>query len=124
MRVTTTPQLFGMRNLMSAVERARQLNETRMAVWHEARALLDRVERSGRGGLNAEEREQYRRLEADLDRLELERVEVLGSAEAKREIELVNSELRRALTPEQVSYRTARDQQYLDFFSGRSANRS
>lgn len=109
---------------MSAIDRAKALNEERMAVWHAARALLERVERSGRPGMNAEEREQYRRMEADLDRLELERAKVLGSDEAKREIEFVNEEMRRAVTPEEWAVAERRDQEYLDFFAGRSQNRS
>src|SRR4051812_46099723 len=102
---------------MSAIDRASALNEERMNVWHQAKELLERAERSGRPGLNAEERQQYNRMSADLDRLERERNELLGSAEAKVEIEGVNEELRRVMTPGEVTHRAQSDDAVMrDFF--------
>jgi HK97 family phage major capsid protein len=102
----------------SGQERARALNDARMHVWNQAKEVLDRavVERRG---LSAEEHATYDRLNADLDRYDRERDNLLGSDAYRSELGELNEAFSRAVGgPVAASARGNEAQTVREFLGG------
>jgi HK97 family phage major capsid protein len=84
---------------MATVEaRVRALNEKRIRAYEAGKAILDRAADAQRG-LTDEERQAFDRTSDEMNALERQRDLLLASDEAKRELEVINAEFRRASTP-------------------------
>jgi HK97 family phage major capsid protein len=93
-----------------------------MRVWYDARDVLNTAVRENRG-LTGEEQATYDRLDAELERLDKQRNEILRSDEAQREREIVNEQFRSVVGRQAADNTRGREEAEMrDFLSGRRAN--
>jgi HK97 family phage major capsid protein len=92
----------------TAEERVREINAERMKVWERAKEITDNAERAG--GMAAEDKQNFDTAMKRIDEIDALRDAILQSDTAKREVETVNEELRRATSPEERRDLERRDQ--------------
>ncbi len=106
---------------MATVEqRVRDLNDRRLRAWETGKTILDRAS-AERRGLSAEEQRSYDRVSDEMTTVERQRDELLGSAEAQRELETANDELRRVATPGESDRARGQDEATLAEFRRRGS---
>ena len=93
---------------MTVEAEVRALNEKRMNVIEQARAILKRAE-SEKRELTLEESANHDKAMDDVTRIDKTREAVLATDRAQREFETINDELRRVSTPDELADRDRRD---------------
>jgi HK97 family phage major capsid protein len=101
--------------MASVDETVRELNAQRLKIWERGKEILDNALREGRT-LNAEESENYDRVNDDIVRLDKTRDALVSSERAAQEYEQVTEEFRRVSTPIEREDHARRDQNAEELF--------
>jgi HK97 family phage major capsid protein len=97
-------------------QRVRAINDERLRVWEHAKQILDYAS-TRRRGLTGIEQADYEKDNRELDRLDRERDQLLGSEGARAEIDMVNEAVRSAFAPNDWQRRASTENESVrDFF--------
>lgn len=106
--------------MASIEEQVKDLNYRRMKSWDAAKMILDRAAAEGRG-LSVEQQAGVDKADAEIRKFDQQREQLLSSDAARAEIEGVNEELRRVVSPTRYDEARRNERTVLsDFMAGRT----